>query len=108
LDVYSKYSTARKYDIPPTMQAVIAKGKGFGNLRSWEILFCPLFMVNLGKEKFKGVIPHFYAAGLVISIGKHGLKIIPEFFNVCLFRIFSAEFCIILDMPPVTFTGACT
>ena len=65
-------------------------------------------MVDLGKKKFKGVIAHFHATGLMLSIGKHALKIAAKLFSAGLFRIFFKELLKIIDVPPVTFTGTST
>lgn len=37
MDRYKSYRSQMEFDVPPTMQAVIAKGKGFENLRVTEV-----------------------------------------------------------------------
>jgi hypothetical protein len=72
-------------------------------------------MINPGKKEFKGIIAHFYTAGLMLPIGKHGLKIAAKLFNAGLLRVFfwvsiplGKVMLVIIDVPPVTFTGTCT
>jgi hypothetical protein len=49
--------------------------KGFGHLRSGQVLFGPCFMADVHKEKLERIVAHLHAARFVIAIGEHGLEI---------------------------------
>jgi len=62
-------------------------------------------MVIVGEKEPQGIIAHFYTARLMIAVGKHRLKVSPQFFNTGMFRVFFAKVTVIDNVPPVTLTG---
>jgi len=84
------------------------KRQCLGRFRGWKVFTGPLFMVNLGKKKFKGVVSHFNTTGFMLAIGKHILKISAKFLNSGLLGVAFKEILIIGDVPPITLIGTRT
>jgi threonine dehydrogenase-like Zn-dependent dehydrogenase len=62
MESYKKYSTQQEFNIPPTMQALIAKGRGFENL---EVAQIPVPKINPNQ-----LLARVDAAGVCTSIIK--------------------------------------
>ncbi len=73
-----------------------------------EIFPGPVLVVNVGKEKPKGVVTHFHTAGLVVAVSKHGLEVSPKLICTGMFRVFVAKAAIIGNVPPITFACSFT
>jgi hypothetical protein len=74
--------------------------KGFGYLRSGQVLFGPCFMVDVHKEKLERIVAHLHAARFVIAIGEHGLEISSQLVDTGSLRVPVNKLPIILDVPP--------
>jgi hypothetical protein len=65
-------------------------------------------MVYVCKEEPEGIVAHFYTARFVVPVGEHRLEITAQFFNTCLFRVFTNKTAIVINVPPITRAGTVT
>jgi hypothetical protein len=82
--------------------------KGFGHLRSGQVLFGPCFMVDVHKKKLERIVAHLHAARFVIAIGEHGLEISSQLVDTDSLRVPVNKLSIILDVPPIRLSCTCT